>query len=111
MNQCPPGPQVFLWDSFEFFRKFSGIFANECLSPVSMTLAISCSAVPMTPAKNLSPVATTQAINPRNGFSVIAGVVDNTSVADTGDRLSPVTTTPAINLSQVATTPVNNYHR
>jgi hypothetical protein len=25
MNQCPPGPQVFHWGRFEFFRKF----ANE----------------------------------------------------------------------------------
>jgi hypothetical protein len=29
MNQCPPGPQVFHWGRFEFFRNFSEIFANE----------------------------------------------------------------------------------
>jgi hypothetical protein len=29
MNQCPPGPQVFHWDRFKFFRKFTEIFANE----------------------------------------------------------------------------------
>ncbi len=28
MNQCPPGPQVFHWGRFEFFRKFAEIFAN-----------------------------------------------------------------------------------
>jgi hypothetical protein len=26
MNQCPPGPQVFHWDRFEFVRKFAEIF-------------------------------------------------------------------------------------
>jgi hypothetical protein len=29
MNQCPPGPQLFSWGRFEFFRKFTEIFANE----------------------------------------------------------------------------------
>jgi hypothetical protein len=29
MNQCPPGPQVFHWGRFEFFRKFVEIFVNE----------------------------------------------------------------------------------
>jgi hypothetical protein len=38
MNQCPPGPQVFHWSHFEFFRKFAEIFANYCLSPVSLKL-------------------------------------------------------------------------
>jgi hypothetical protein len=28
-NQCPPGPQVFQWGRFYFFRKFAEIFANE----------------------------------------------------------------------------------
>ncbi len=28
MNQCPPGPQVFHWSLFEFFRKFAEIFTN-----------------------------------------------------------------------------------
>jgi hypothetical protein len=40
MNQCPPGPQVFHWGRFEFFRNFAEIFANEYLSPVSTTPAI-----------------------------------------------------------------------
>ncbi len=62
---------------------------NECLLPVSMTPAISCSRVSTTPA-----------INPCHEFSVIAG--DN----DTGEQLSPVTTTPAINILPVTTTPV-----
>jgi hypothetical protein len=31
MNQCPPGPQVFHWGRFEFFRKLAEIFANEYL--------------------------------------------------------------------------------
>ncbi len=62
MNQCPPGPQVFRWGRFEFFRKFAEIFANEYLSPV-----LNCSAVSTTPAKNLSPVSTTPVINPCHG--------------------------------------------
>jgi hypothetical protein len=28
INQCPPGPQVFQWGRFVFFRKFAEIFAN-----------------------------------------------------------------------------------
>jgi hypothetical protein len=40
MNLCPPGPQVFHWGRFEFFRKFVEIFANEYLSPVPLTPAI-----------------------------------------------------------------------
>ncbi len=52
MNQCPPGPQVFHWSLFEFFRKFAEIFANECLSPESVTPVISCSAEATTSAKN-----------------------------------------------------------
>jgi hypothetical protein len=28
MNKCPPGPHVFHWSLFEFFRKFAEIFAN-----------------------------------------------------------------------------------
>ncbi len=53
--QCPPGPQVFHWGCFEFVQKFAEIFA------------INCSVVSMTPAKNLSPVSTTPAINPCHG--------------------------------------------
>ncbi len=37
INQCPPGPWVL--GPFRFFRKFAEIFANECLSAVSMTPA------------------------------------------------------------------------
>ncbi len=73
---------------------------NECLSPLSTTPAISCSAVSTTPAKKLSPVLLTPVINPCLGFSVIAGVVDTSDADDTG-QLSPVTTTPAINLLPV----------
>jgi hypothetical protein len=29
MNQCTPVPQVFPWGRFEFFQKYSEIFANE----------------------------------------------------------------------------------
>ncbi len=65
MNQCPPGPQVFHWGRFEFFRKFSEIFANEYL--ISLTPAINCSAVSATPAKNLLPVSLTPPINPCHG--------------------------------------------
>jgi hypothetical protein len=47
INHGPPGPQVFHWGRFEFFRKFAEIFANEYLSPVSLT-----------PAKNWAWVST-----------------------------------------------------
>ena len=91
MNQCPPGPQVFHWSHFEFFRKFAEIFANYCLSPVSTTPVINCSAVSTIPAKNLLPVSLTLAINLCHGFSVIVGVVDTgeqfiTGDNDTGDK-------------------------
>ena len=101
MNQCPPGPQVFHWSHFDFFRKFAEIFANYCL--LSLTPVINCSAVSKTPAKNLSPVSTTPAISPFHRFSVIAGVVDTGDkfIVDTGDQLSAVTTKLAINLSPV----------
>ncbi len=103
MNQCPPGPQVFYWSHFDFFRKFAEIFANYCLSPVSTTPVINCSAVSTTPAKNLLPVSLTLAINLCHGFSV--SPVSLIPV----NNLSPVTTTPAITLSPVSTTSVNNY--
>jgi hypothetical protein len=59
--------------------------------------------VSTTPAKNLSPVSLTPAINPCHGFSVIAGVVDSGDkfIVDTSDQLSAVKTTQAINLSLV----------
>jgi hypothetical protein len=31
MNQCLPGPQVFHWGRFEFFRKFAEIFATPAI--------------------------------------------------------------------------------
>jgi hypothetical protein len=95
MNHCPPGPQVFQWGRFKFFRQFALIFVNECLSTVSTTSAISC-----------SPVSTTSANNPCHRFSVIAGVVDTSDkfIAgdnDTHEQLSLVTTTPAKNFLPV----------
>jgi hypothetical protein len=86
MNQCPPGPQVFCWSHFEFFRKFAEIFANYCLPPVSTTPVINCSAVSTTPAKNLLPVSMTPAINLCHGFSVFAGVVDTGEQFIAGDN-------------------------
>ncbi len=32
MNQCPPGPQVFHWGRFEFFKKIRGDI-REWLTP------------------------------------------------------------------------------
>jgi hypothetical protein len=62
-----------------FLRKFAKIFANEYLSPVSLT-----------PAKNLSPVSTPPAINPCHGE--ITKKPKNfrrcrTGVNDTADKL------------------------
>jgi hypothetical protein len=65
MNQCSPGICLFSWGRLDFFRKFTEIFANEYLSPV-----------PTTPAISYSPVSPTPAINPCHGFSVIVGVVE-----------------------------------
>ena len=39
MNQFPPIPGEYHEGRFEFFQKFAEIFANECLSAVSTTLA------------------------------------------------------------------------
>jgi hypothetical protein len=111
MNQCPPGPQVFHWSLFEFFHKFAEIFANNCLSPVSTTPVISCSAVSTTSAKNLSPVLLT----PVNNL-YFHGVVDTVQkkpkslkfiagVNDTAD-CSPVSMTLLIKFSAVSATPV-----
>ena len=104
MNQCPPGPQVFYWSHFKFFRKFAEIFANYCLSPLSTTPVINCSAVSTTPAKNLLPVSLTPANNLCHGFSVIAGVVD-TVQKKPPKNCSPVSTTPLIYFSAVSATP------
>ncbi len=97
MNQWPPGPQVFHWGRFEFFQKFAEIFANEYLSPVSLTPAINCLVVSTTPAKNLSPVSTTPAINPCHG--------EITKNPKKLKNCSPVSTTPTINYSAVSRTP------
>ncbi len=86
MHQCPPGPQVFHWSHIEFFRKFTEIFANYCLSPVSTIPVINCSAVSTTPAKNLLLVSLTLVINLCHGFSVIAGLVDTGEQFITGDN-------------------------
>ncbi len=39
-NQFPPGPWVSSWGHFEFLQKFAEIFANLCLSQVSLTPVI-----------------------------------------------------------------------
>jgi hypothetical protein len=89
MNHCPPGPQVFNWGRFKFFRKFAEIFANECLSPVSTAI-------------NLLLVSMTPVNNPYHRFLMIAGVVDTgNKFIDTGEKILPVTMTPVINLLPV----------
>jgi hypothetical protein len=100
MNQCPPGPQVFNWGRFEFFRKFAEIFTNEYLLPRSLTPAINCLAVSTTPAKSLSTVSTTPAINPCHGE-----ITKKTKIFTPAKNCSPVSTTPPINYSAVSTTP------
>ncbi len=57
---------------------------NECLSTVTMTPAINCSAVSMTPLTNLLAVSLTPVINLCHGFSLIGSVVD------TGDKFITV---------------------
>ncbi len=61
MSQCPSGSWVFHWVHFEFFQKSRRYSRMNiyCLSPVSMTSAMSC-----------SPVSTTLAINSCHGFLV-----------------------------------------
>jgi hypothetical protein len=53
----------------------------------------------------------TPGINIFHEFSVIGGDKFITSVVDTAEIFSPVTTTPAINLSRVSMTLLNNDHR
>ncbi len=70
------------------------------------------SAVATTPAKSLSPVSTTPAINPCHGFSVIAGVVNTndkfiSGVNVTGEQLSLVALSPAIILLIATTLAIN----
>ncbi len=75
MYKFPPSPRVFHLDRFEFFRKFTEIFASQGAPPVSMT-----------PVANLPPMSLTPVAN----FSTIfASVVDTggkfaTGVNDTG---------------------------
>jgi hypothetical protein len=76
MNRRPLSPFK------NFPKKIAEIFANESLSPVSLTPAISCSPVSLTPAINISPMSLTPAINPCSGFLVIGVVVD------TGDKFN-----------------------
>ena len=107
------GPLSVPLGSFRLFSKIRRDNRDECLSAVSMTPAINCSATRPT---NLLAVSLTPAINLCHGFSVIAGVVDTGEQFITGDNdtaitLSPVTTTLAITLSPVTTAPVNNYRR
>jgi hypothetical protein len=68
------------------------MFANEYLSPVSMTPAINCSVETTTAAKNLSPVSTTTAINPCHGEITKKPKIFRrcqlfTGVNDTADKL------------------------
>ncbi len=83
MNQCPPCSWIFYWGRFEFVQKFAEIFANEYLSPVATTSAVS--------SVSCSPVATTPVINPWHVFSMITSVDDTVDlfiagVNDTGEN-------------------------
>jgi len=80
-----------------FLQKFTEIFANQFLSLVSPTLAITCSLASTTLAKNLLLV-----IYPCHVFFVIdcyiiTGNKFNASDNNTGEQLSPLTTTLVIN--------------
>jgi hypothetical protein len=55
MNQFPPSPRVFHLDRFEFFGKFTEIFASQGAPPFSLALLI--------PVANLPPVSTTSVAN------------------------------------------------
>ncbi len=83
-NQFPPSPRVFLEDRFEFFRKFTDIFAAQGLPPVSTTQG------------ELGAKFATGDIDTDGKFA--AGVID------TGGNLPPVSKSPT-NLPPV-TTPV-----
>ncbi len=105
-NQFPPSPWVFHLDRFEFFRKFSEIFASQGAPPVSTT-----------PVANLPPVSATPLAN---FATIFASVVDTggkfsnsvndtggkfaTSVNNAGGKLPPVSTTPGANLPPVVDT-------
>jgi hypothetical protein len=81
------------WHIFVLTGRFCcfGEIANECLSAMSTTLALNCSAVSPTPLTTLSPVSMTLAIDlchdlQRSAVSLILGI-----------NLSPVSMTPLIN--------------
>ncbi len=95
-----PRPRVLHLDRFEFFKKFSEIFASQGAPPVSTT-----------PVANLPPVSATTAAN---FYPIFASVVDDTGgkfatgvndtggkfatgVNDAGGKLPTVSMTPAAN--------------
>ncbi len=63
MNQFPPSPKVSHEDRFDFFRKFSEIFASQGAPPVSTTPVANLPPMSTTPTAKLSPVSTTLAAN------------------------------------------------
>jgi hypothetical protein len=74
MNQFPPSPRAFHLDRFEFFRKFTEIFASQGAPPVAKLPPVS-----TTPVANLPPVSATPVAN----FSTIFA-----SVIDTGGKFA-----------------------
>jgi hypothetical protein len=117
MNQFPPSPRVFHLDRFEFFRKFSEIFASQGAPPVLATPAAKLPPVSTTPVANLPLVLATPVANFSTIFASVvdtggkfaAGVNDtggkfSTGVNDAGGKLPPVSTTPAANLPPVSLT-------
>ena len=90
MNHFPPSPRVFHLDRFEFFRKFTEIFASQGAPPVSTTPVANLPPVSTTPAAKLPPVSTTPVANlppvsatPVANFSTIFA-----SVVDTGGKFA-----------------------
>jgi hypothetical protein len=99
MNQFPPSPRVCNLDRFEFFQKFTEIFASQGAPPVSTT-----------PVANFSTIFASVV---DTGGKFATGVNDTgckfaTGVNDAGGKLPPVSATPAANLPPVSTTPVAN---
>jgi hypothetical protein len=78
MNQCLPGPQVFHWGRFEFFRKFgtgdTGDTGDKLFSGVNDT------------GENLWPVSMKPAINPCHG-EIIKSLIFSAGVNDTTEKL------------------------
>ncbi len=82
------GPLSVPLGSFRLFSKIRRDNRDECLSAVSMTPAINCSATRPT---NLLAVSLTPAINLCHGFSLIGGVIGPgdkfiTGVVDTAEK-------------------------